>query len=86
MDHPDVGITWNVNGTGSANNDIIELGIVTNGAGSSSSSLTIPGYSQYNNTVVRCNAAGSVNGNSYFNFSLSTLRKQGTSEILNTSL
>ena len=49
-------ITWYVNGTGSANNDIIQLGIVTNGDGSQQSNLTIPGYSQYNNTVVRCNA------------------------------
>ena len=70
-------ITWYVNGTGSANNDIIQLGIVTNGEGSQQSNLTIPGYPQYNNTVVRCNAFGSVNGNSYFNFSESTLRIQG---------
>ena len=42
---------------------IIQLGIVTNGAGSSNSSLTIPGYPQYNNTVVRCIASGFVDGN-----------------------
>ena len=72
-----MGIIWNVNGTGSANNDIIKLGIVTYGAGSSNSSLTIPGNPQYNNTVVRCLAFGSVDGNSYFNFSESTLRIQG---------
>ena len=79
-------ITWLVNGTASTNNDTIQLGIVTNGAGSSSSSLTIPGYPQYNNTVVRCNAFGFVNSNSYFNFSEYTLTLQGTSETLNTSL
>ena len=39
--------------------------------------LTISGYPQYNNTVVRCNAAGLVDGNSYFNLSESTLRIQG---------
>ena len=70
-------ITWLVNGTGSINNEIIQLGIVTNGAGSSNSSLTIPGYPQYNNTVVRCNAFGFVNGNNYFNFEQHTLRIQG---------
>ena len=70
-------VTWNINGTGSTNNEIIQLGIVTNGAGSPNSSLTIPGYPQYNNTVVRCNAFGSVDGSNYFNFSESILRIQG---------
>ena len=77
VDHTGVGIAWLVNETSSANNDIIQLGIVTNGAGSPDSSLTIPGYPQYNNTVVRCNAFGSVNGNNYHNFSESTLQIQG---------
>ena len=70
-------ITWFVNETVSTNNDIIQLGIVTNGDGSQQSSLTIPGYPRYNNTVVRCLTSGLVNGNSYFNFSESTLRIQG---------
>ena len=77
VDHTGVTVTWNVNGTGSTNSDIIQLGIVTNGAGSPNSSLIIPGYPQYNNTIVRCNAFGSVNGNNYVNFSQSTLRIQG---------
>ena len=77
MDHTGVTVTWIVNGTSSANNDIIQLGIVTNGDGSQHSNLTIPGYPQYNNTIVRCNAAGFMNGNSYFNFNESTLRIQG---------
>ena len=77
VDHPDVGIIWFVNGTGSTNIDIIQLGIVTNGAGSSSSSLIIPGHPQYNNTVVRCNAAGFVDGSPYNNFEIATLRIQG---------
>ena len=72
-----MGIVWFVNGTGSANNDIIQLGIVTNGAGSPNSSLTIPGYPQYNNTVVRCNAFGTVDGNNYVIFNQSTLSIQG---------
>ena len=77
VDHTGVTVTWLVNGTGSGHNDIIELDIVTSGAGSSNSSLTIPGYPQYNNTVVRCNAFGTVDGNNYFNFNESTLRIQG---------
>ena len=77
VDHPDVAIIWFVNGTGSTNNDTIQLGIVTKGAGSSSSSLTIPGYPQYNNTVVRCFAAGFVDGSLYNNFDNATLRIQG---------
>ena len=78
VDHPGVSISWLVNGTGSGHNDIIQLGIVTNGEGSSNSRLTIPGYPQYNNTVVTCLASGSVNGNRYFNFNVSTLIIQGS--------
>ena len=77
MNNINIGISWLVNGTVSGNNDTLRLGIVTIGAGSSNSSLTIPGYPQYNNTVVRCIAVGFVNGNSYFNFNESTLRIQG---------
>ena len=74
-----MGITWLVNGMVSTNNDTIQLGIVTYGAGSSSSSLTIPGYPQYNNIVVRCNAFGFgiINGSNYINTSTATLRIQG---------
>ena len=72
-----MGIIWFVNGTVSTNNDTIQLGIITNEAGSSSSSLTIPGYPQYNNTVVRCLASGFVDGNLYTKFSNTTLRIQG---------
>ena len=70
-------IVWFVNETGSGDNDIIQLGIVTNGAGSPNSSLVIPGYPQYNNTVVRCNAFGTVEGNTYVNVSVVTLKIQG---------
>ena len=69
-------IYWNINGTGYGHNEIIQLGIVTNGV-SQHSNLTIHGYPQYNNTVVRCLASGFVNGYFYFNFSESTLRIQG---------
>ena len=74
MNHTGVSITWNVNGTVSTNNDIIQLDIVTNGEGSQQSNLTIPTHPQYNNTVVRCNAFGSMNGINYHNFSESTVR------------
>ena len=73
-------VTWYINRTSLGYNEIIKLGIVTSG-GSQESNLTIPGYPQYNNTVVRCNAFGSVDENIYFNFSVSTLRIQGTIEI-----
>ena len=84
VDHTGVSISWLVNGTDSANSKIIKLGIVTNGAGSHNSSLTIPGYPQYNNTVVRCNAFGVVNGNSYFSFDEATLKIQGV--LVNTNI
>ena len=75
-------ITWFVNGTGSTNNDITKLGIVINGAGSSNSSLTIPGYPQYNNTVILCIASGHLNvidsSSLYTNFDNATLRIQGS--------
>ena len=76
-----MGITWNINGTASTNGDIIQLGIVTIGAGSNNSSLTIPGYPQYNNTVVFCIAYGLLDvkddNSSYYNFDNATLIIQG---------
>ena len=78
MDHTGVSITWFINGTNYDENSIYnQLGIVTSGAGSPNSSLTIPGYPQYNNTVVKCLAAGFLNDSLYTNFSESTLRIQG---------
>ena len=70
-------VTWLVNETSSGHNDIMKLGIVTIGAGSPNSSLTIPGYPHLNNTVVICFAAGFVDGNRYTNFDNATLRIQG---------
>ena len=81
VDHINVGITWYFNGTVSTNEDIIQLGIVTIGAGSPNSSLTIPGYPQYNNTVVTGIASGlldAMNTKSlYYNSDNATLRIQG---------
>ena len=70
-------VTWYVNETISNNDNIIQLGIVTNGAASPNSSLTIPGYPQHINTVVTCNAFGFVNDSLYNNFDNVTLRIQG---------
>ena len=70
-------ITWNVNKTGYGHNDnIIQLGIATSGV-PQHSNLTIHGYPQYNNTVVKCIAAGSVNSSDYIKSSQATLRIQG---------
>ena len=77
VDHTGVTISWLVNGIASENNDIIQLGIVTSGEGSSNSSLTIPGNPQHNNSVVKCIASGFANNDNYFNFNESTLRIQG---------
>ena len=72
IDHPNSIIVWDVNGTLSTSINITQLDIITSGAGSPNSSLTIPGYPQYNNTVVRCIAFGSVEGTNN-----ATLRIQG---------
>ena len=76
VDDTGVSVTWVVNGTSYGHNEIIQLGIVTSG-GPQHFNLTIHGYPQYNNTVVRCNAAGLVNGKGYSNFAKTTLRIQG---------
>ena len=79
-----MGITWFVNETASGEDDIIKLNIITSGAGSSTSSLRIPGYPQYNNTKVRCNAIGIgiLNGSDYINTNESILRIQGNKHTL----
>ena len=69
-------VTWLVNETASGHNEIVKLGIVTSG-GSQESNLTIPGYPEYNNTVVRCLASGFVDGSIYNKFDNNTLRIQG---------
>ena len=81
MNHSGVSIVWFVNGTASNDETIIQLGIVTSGAGSQQSNLTIPGYPQYNNTIVKCNAFGVVNDTNYINTSKTTLSIQGIYEI-----
>ena len=69
-----VGINWFINGSNTIPSDIIVTGTAT-----PSSNLTIPGLTQYNNTIVRCAALGLLDNNvPYTNFSNSTLRLQGT--------
>ena len=86
VDNTGVTITWNVNDTLSTNSAIIQLDIVTVGAASSSSNLTIPGYPKYNNTVVTCLAAGFVDGNVFINSTQSILIIQGMNNITNTKI
>ena len=67
-----VGISWYIN-----NSNDIPSNMMT-GVGSPSSTLTIPGLPEYNNTVVRCTASGYLDNNvPYINFIESTLRIQG---------
>ena len=73
VDHTGVKIAWYINGTLATNIN----GITTNGEGSHISSLTIPGYPQYNNSEVECYAFGSVNGINYINNSVAILLIQG---------
>ena len=49
-----VGILWNVNGNSSIDSSITNLGIMTYDAATQNSSLTIPGNSELNNTIVEC--------------------------------
>ena len=51
--------------------------MVVNGAGTPNSSLTIPGYLQYNNTPVICFASGHVDDDKYTESINATLRIQG---------
>ena len=78
VDHSGVSITWNVNNTLSTNIAIVQLGIITIGAATASSNLIIPGNPQYNNTVVKCIAAGFLNNADYISISESKLIIQGT--------
>ena len=68
-----VSISWFINGSSNIPSDIIVTGTAT------SSNLTIPGLTQYNNTEVRCATFGYLDNNvPYNNFSESILRLQGT--------
>ena len=83
MNHTNSIVAFLVNGTLSTNKTIIQLGIITSGAGTPNSSLTIPGYPQYNNTLVRCIAYGPVEGINSYN---ATLRIQGICKYLSCNI
>ena len=72
-----VSIQWNVNDTISTHTSIINLGIVTYGAATEISSLTIPGNPELNNTIVKCIASGLVDSMNYINSSEAILFIQG---------
>ena len=77
VDNKGVVITWLVNGNSSTDSSITNLGIITYGAATRNSSLTIPGNPELNNTIVTCIAAGLVDMMSYNNRSSATLLIQG---------
>ena len=54
VDNKELTIQWIVNESLSTLPSIIDLGIVTYGAGTHNSSLTIPGNPELNNTIVIC--------------------------------
>ena len=67
-----------MNGTISTDSSITDLGIITYDAGTQNSSLTIPGNSILNNTIVTCIiASGLVSMMGYLNKSSTTLFIQG---------
>ena len=69
-----VSINWFINGSTTIPSNVTVTGVATQ-----SSSLTIPGLPQYNNTEVRCAAFGYLDNNvPYTNISESTLKLQGT--------
>ena len=72
-----VTIQWIVNGLSSTDSSITDLGIITYGAATQNTSLTIPGNPELNNTVVICIASGRVDMMDYINYSEATLFIQG---------
>ena len=77
VDNNGVSIQWNVNGIASTDSSITDLGIITNGAATPNSSLTIPGNPELNNTIVICTGSGLVDGMKYIKSSSATLFIQG---------
>ena len=77
VDNNGVSIQWNVNGLLSTHSFITDLGIITYGHGTQNSTLTIPGNTELNNTIVTCIASGLVDMMGYVNKSNATLFIQG---------
>ena len=78
VDNNGVGIQWVVNESTSTQTSIIDSGIITSGAATQNSSLTIPGNPELNNTIVTCIASGVVDDMQYINSSEATLFIQGS--------
>ena len=78
VDNNGVSIHWIVNGNSSTDSSITNLGIITYGAATQNSSLTLPGNPKLNNTIMTCIASGLVDMMGYFNTSSATLLIQGT--------
>ena len=72
-----VTIQWTVNNYSSTSSFITNQSIVTEGAGTQSSKLTIPGDPTLNETTVICIGSGVVNGKHYINSSIAVLYIQG---------
>ena len=78
VDNKELTIQWIVNESLSTRTSIIDLGIVTYGAGTHNSSLTIPGNPELNNTIVTCIAFEFEDSTQHaVNTSSSTLFMQG---------
>lgn len=72
-----VTIQWTVNNYSSTSSFITNQSIVTEGAATQNSKLTIPGDPTLNGTTVTCIGSGVVNGKGYFNTSSAVLYIQG---------
>ena len=77
VDNNGVTVQWIVNVTTSTDSSITDLGIITYGFGTQNSSVTIPGNSELNNTIVTCIASGLVDTALYTNRRNATLFIQG---------
>ena len=77
VDTDGVTIQWTVNGSSSTSFFITNQSIVTEGGGTQSSTLILPGDPRLNASTVTCIGAGVVNGKQYFNSSSAVLYIQG---------
>ena len=84
VDNNAISIQWRVNGLFSTHSSMTDLGIITYGAATQNSSLTIPGNPELNNTIVRCTASGLVDMMEYSNASSATLFIQGIIKYYNS--
>ena len=77
VDTEGVTIQWTVNDSSSTSSFITNQSIVTEGAGTQNSKLTIPEDPTLNGTNVTCIGTGLVNGKLYINSSSAVLYIQG---------